>query len=231
MQRGDLWIGDVYSADLVVYSLSQVGRFLEDGLKVLDYGGSSGSCVRILAAAYPEVWFASCDPSNSSISWARECLQRHNLKFFHQDQIPPLPFRDKEFDVIYAISIFSHHGINASKRWFNEISRILKPGGQLVFTTHGIGSILHYTLQKQKPLVRFKEMYAAYLATGFVFEEVWIDQDDIGNTATAMEWGNSYYSQNIIALLIHEDFDLLKAFPRLNQSNQDVYVVRKRLDI
>ena len=97
----------------------------------------------------------------------------------------------------------------------------------MVFTTHGLRSILYYTEQALKPTLRFQEIYAAYLASGYVFEEVWIDFDDVGNVATDLEWGNSYYDPKIIAILLHKKFEIVKIFPGANQSNQDVYVVRK----
>lgn len=228
MQRGAYWIGDTYSSDMVVASLDEAGLGLAPGMRMLDYGGSSGSLVRVLAATHPDVHFVACDPVASSIEWAKANLARPNLSFEHQQQRPPLPFAANSFDVVSAISIWSHHGFNAAKLWFDEIYRILKPGGALIFSTHGIGSILYYSMQRLKPLVRFRELYAACLSSGFAFEEVWLDQDDIGNTATALEWGNSYYDPKVIALLLDGHFDIIKLFLRANQSNQDVYVARKK---
>jgi SAM-dependent methyltransferase len=225
MQRGPYWVGDIYSADLIVGCLSEVGLSIQG--KVLDYGCSSGSMLRVLASVYPEVEFVGSDPVQTSIEWAQNNLPMDNLSFAYQEQVPPLPFECDEMDLVCAISIWSHHGFNASKRWFDEIHRILKPGGICAFTAHGIGSILYYTQLGQKPLGRFKEIYASYLSCGFAFEEVWVTTDDVGNQATSLDWGNSYFDPKVIAMLLDGKFEILSIKRRANQINQDVYVIRK----
>jgi SAM-dependent methyltransferase len=225
MQRGKYWIGDTYSADLIFNCLADCGISISG--KMLDYGCSSGALVRVLAAAYPNVEFCGTDPVRTSIDWARSNLAFPNLEFFDQDQTPPLPFEDDSFDFVSAVSIWSHHGIKAAKVWFDEMHRIIKPGGICIFTTHGLGSILHYTQQAQKPLDRFKEIYASYLACGFAFEEVWIGEDDSGNAATALDWGNSYFSRKVILFLTRGIFETLAVNSRSNQQNQDLYILRK----
>jgi ubiquinone/menaquinone biosynthesis C-methylase UbiE len=48
-----------------------------------------------------------------------------------------LKFPGNMFDLVYLISIFTHLEIETQKFWINELSRVLKPGGFLLFTYHG----------------------------------------------------------------------------------------------
>jgi len=41
------------------------------------------------------------------------------------------------FDFIYAFSVFTHLSESGQVAWLAELSRILRPGGYLLMTTHG----------------------------------------------------------------------------------------------
>lgn len=51
--------------------------------------------------------------------------------------LPPLAFRDNEFDPIYGVSVFTHLPADWQKRWLPQFARILPPGGILLLTVHG----------------------------------------------------------------------------------------------
>ena len=42
-----------------------------------------------------------------------------------------------KFDLVYAYSTFTHWSAALQKQWTTELTRVLKPGGLLLFTTHG----------------------------------------------------------------------------------------------
>jgi hypothetical protein len=50
---------------------------------------------------------------------------------------PPLAYADKSFDLVYALSVFTHLNEQQQDAWRDEIRRILKPGGVWLLTTHG----------------------------------------------------------------------------------------------
>ena len=69
---------------------------------------------------------------------ARWC--RENIKFAettHTSIDPPLPYKDQKFDLVYALSVYTHLRLDMQFRWAWEIQLVLKPGGVLFATLHG----------------------------------------------------------------------------------------------
>jgi len=50
---------------------------------------------------------------------------------------PPTGYNANQFDMIYAISVFTHINVEQQEAWLQEMHRILKPQGVFLFTTHG----------------------------------------------------------------------------------------------
>jgi SAM-dependent methyltransferase len=108
------------------------------GARVLDFGAGAGRTLRAFApeAEVAELW--GCDIDAESVEWmqANLCPPFHA---FRNDELPPLPFEDDSFDLVYCFSVFSHLADNASA-WIAELHRILKPGGILLPTFMGAGA-------------------------------------------------------------------------------------------
>ena len=52
-------------------------------------------------------------------------------------QEPPLEYSAETFDLVYAISVFTHLPERYQLLWLEEFRRILRPGGVLVLTVYG----------------------------------------------------------------------------------------------
>jgi SAM-dependent methyltransferase len=50
---------------------------------------------------------------------------------------PPTGYPAARFDLIYALSVFTHLPETAQMEWMNEFHRILRPGGFLLLSLHG----------------------------------------------------------------------------------------------
>src|ERR1043165_8053538 len=53
----------------------------------------------------------------------------------------PLPYKDQMFDLIYSLSVFTHLSENHASQWLSEMNRVLKPGGILIITIHGLTAL------------------------------------------------------------------------------------------
>src|SRR5206468_688639 len=80
-----------------------------------DFGASSGRVVRVLAAGHPDARWSGCDPNAPAIAWARANLP--GIDFFVRPQDPPLDRPDGAFDLVFAISLWSHYDRGAAGRW------------------------------------------------------------------------------------------------------------------
>jgi len=103
--------------------------------RILDFGAGAGRALRHLApeaAAGVELW--GCDIDVPSIAWA----QRHLpwFTFIQNGEAPPLAAPDEHFDLVYAMSVFTHL-TDWWADWLIELHRVLKPGGLLISTFLG----------------------------------------------------------------------------------------------
>jgi len=120
-----------------VQSREAIERALPDdwswaGKSVLDFGCGAGRVIRHLLPFAPEcdLWGSDIDPE--CIAWSQRHLSPP-ASFVVNDEAPPLPLPDGKFDLIYALSVFTH--ISAHwPAWLLELDRLLAPGGRLLAT-------------------------------------------------------------------------------------------------
>lgn len=100
--------------------------------RVLDFGCGAGRAVRHLseAARTGEVW--GCDIDPACIEWDRANLDP-GISFVVNGPRPPLPLEADTFDLVYALSVFTHIDQHWAS-WLIEMHRVLAPGGLLVAT-------------------------------------------------------------------------------------------------
>jgi SAM-dependent methyltransferase len=115
-----------------------------EGRRVLDFGAGAG---RLLRHFYPEAEgaeFYGSDLDPEMIGWLRENLCPPIAGGIVNDEAPPLPFPDGHFDLVLAISVFTHITAYWSD-WLLEMRRILKPDGLLLATVLGEGMSVFVT--------------------------------------------------------------------------------------
>jgi SAM-dependent methyltransferase len=83
-----------------------------------------------------DLYWAGTDANPKPIEWARGNLD--GIDFRINQLEPPLPFEDGSFDVIYALSVFTHIPLEWQRPWLEELRRVLRPGGYLICTVLGV---------------------------------------------------------------------------------------------
>jgi SAM-dependent methyltransferase len=224
MARGPLAAaGGLYEADLIVDALTSAGVDVADLRIGLDFGCSSGRVLRVLAAAYPEIHWRGCDPNGPAIAWAKENLS--GIDFFVSDDVPPLPLADGSLDLVYAISIWSHFAPELGLRWFEEMHRLLRPGGHLVCTTHGLTSIAYYATLELRTPEQSQEIRDALYRDGHWYAPEFGEEGDWG--VVNPDWGTAFLSPEWILAKLCPAWRVLEFAPGRNQENQDVYVLQR----
>jgi SAM-dependent methyltransferase len=108
-----------------------------EGKRVLDFGCGSGKVLRHFLAEAESCEFQACDLHEPSIRWVREHLSPPVDAFVSPDR-PPLPRPDGHFDLIWAISVFTHIADGWSS-WLLELHRMLTDEGLLIASFLGEG--------------------------------------------------------------------------------------------
>jgi SAM-dependent methyltransferase len=106
-----------------------------DGKSVLDFGCGAGRTLRHFIPEARTATFWGCDIDAESIDWLEANLSPP-LRVFRNGAEPPLSQPDERFDLIWAVSVFTHL-VESWSSWLLELRRVLKPGGLLVATFMG----------------------------------------------------------------------------------------------
>ncbi len=109
------------------------------GNRVLDFGCGSGRTLRHFLAEAGEAELWGCDLERRSIDWLEQNLSPP-LRVFANEAEPPLPVPDGHFDLIWAISVFTHV-TDTWATWLAELHRVLAEDGLLIATVHGPGML------------------------------------------------------------------------------------------
>ena len=140
MQRvGRIEDGDVVAGyDAVgLHSRARLERLLPaewswDGKRILDFGCGAGRTLRHFLPETERADFYGCDIDEPSIAWAEGHLSPR-VRFFLSGERPSLPHPDRFFDLVYALSVFTHL-TDEWAGWLLELHRVLKPDGFLIAT-------------------------------------------------------------------------------------------------
>jgi SAM-dependent methyltransferase len=103
--------------------------------RVFDFGGSTGRIFRhfLYQSSDWEVW--SNDFKRSSVEWNLRYFVTPRLIAFQGSYLPVLPIEDNYFDLILAMSVFTHID-ETETGWLLELRRVLRPGGLALLTIH-----------------------------------------------------------------------------------------------
>ena len=116
-------------------ALATVGRNLGDFRCALDFGCG---CGRILAALEDEprpMEIYGVDIDADAVTWASEHIPYAH--FLVTEGLPPLPFPDAKFELVFNHSVLTHLPKDYQDPWLRELRRVTMPGGFVQLTVHG----------------------------------------------------------------------------------------------
>jgi ubiquinone/menaquinone biosynthesis C-methylase UbiE len=106
-------------------------------LRICEWGCGPGRVIRhmpnLLADRSVELYGFDYNPR--TIEWCSANIQ--NITFQVNALAPPLPCESDSFDCLYCLSVFTHLSQDMHSQWIEELSRVVKPDGLIILTTHG----------------------------------------------------------------------------------------------
>jgi SAM-dependent methyltransferase len=102
---------------------------------ILDFGCGAGRLYYALKDSLTEGQSISgCDLNERAIEWCKDLGYRSVIQNSARE---PIEFPPGSFDLVVAVSVFTHLELSLQHHWAAELLRIIKPGGALFFTVHG----------------------------------------------------------------------------------------------
>lgn len=184
-------------------------RSLDEPFSLLEFAAGYGRVTRHLKAALPAARILACDIHEDAVEFLRHMGAESTLS-----SVDPEGFQTtQKFDVIYALSFFTHMPKATWGRWLSALADGLVPGGHLIFTTHGESALA--TMGS-----------AGFEPDGFWFvpfsEQKDLSTADYGASATSFEFVYRWVIANNLRLLRYQDAGM---------GYQDLYVLTKRVDV
>jgi 2-polyprenyl-3-methyl-5-hydroxy-6-metoxy-1,4-benzoquinol methylase len=115
--------------------LQASGVVIERAAALLDFGCGCGRILRHWHQLESTRVYGS-DANLKLVKWCNAALP-----FVHvaaNGLEPPLRYETDAFDVVYAISVFTHLPETLQLPWIQELERVLSPGGHMLVTTKGL---------------------------------------------------------------------------------------------
>jgi SAM-dependent methyltransferase len=129
--------------------LAMVGHDLSAFERILDFGCGAGRVLRHFLDAPTSCRFYGTDIDAEAITWGQRYMPQ--VCWTTNSDMPPTPFTAETFDLIYAISVFTHLNEEYQFAWLSELHRIAKPGALLILTVHG-----EHLYREQPPSIQQK---------------------------------------------------------------------------
>ena len=105
-------------------------------IRILDFGcGISRVIAHVKKFAGTKALLYGCDINKKMIRFNQNHFK--DIAYLTSPFTPPTAYEKGFFDLVYALSIFTHIRDSLQQNWIKEIHRILKEDGIFLFTTHG----------------------------------------------------------------------------------------------
>lgn len=121
------------AAESLAVLLARNGIDIEKLESVLDFGCGCGRVIRHLTHLPAALY--GCDSNPVGVEW---CAEHLTAAHFAVNALhTALEYDADSFDLVYALSVFTHLPLELQMHGMRELRRVLKPGGVLVLSLHG----------------------------------------------------------------------------------------------
>lgn len=200
--------GKKSAEQLATLLANTLGLDIHKKLSLLEFASGYGCVTRHLKNELPYVDATSCDIHPQATDFIQHVLgQRSVLSTTRPEDLD----LGEKFDVVFALSFFSHMPDRTWGKWIKSLYSHLKVGGALVFTTHGTESAKFFP-------------DAVLNDSGYWFKSE-SEQSDLSTT----DYGQTIVTPEYVARTCLEHVDAPIAQSKLGfwWEHQDLYVLRR----
>ena len=202
--------GGRLAAETIRETLGRHGMVMDELGALLDLGCGCGRVIRHWYGL-EAVEIHGCDVNRAAVAWCRRHLTFAGFEATGLE--PPLPFADATFNLVYALSVFTHLPGPLQTAWAAELCRVVGPGGWILLTTHG---------------ETYLERLDAEGRAAFRRGELVVTRGDVAGTNTCGAYHPTAYVETTLAA----GLEVVDHLPRGARGNpeQDVWLLRRPMD-
>lgn len=205
-----LKVGKICKQDMEA-ALQKIGASLGSFQHILDFGCGSGRVLRWLSDAATSARLYATDFDADAIAWCSNHLDFAEVSL--NGPLPPLGYPSEMFDLVYAVSVFSHLREDYQFLWLSELRRIMKSGGIALITIMG-----QHCINQASP-----EYVALIEELGFFFTPPLESLQEV-----FPEWyGGAYHTKRYVYDRYVKYFTILDYLPRGLNNHQDIVLLQK----
>lgn len=193
-------------------TLADVGREVGSFERILDFGCGCGRTLLWLEPWSEDSSLHGTDIDDAAIEWCRHSIGF--ATFAVNSTLPPLAYTEASFDLVYAVSVFTHLSEELQFEWLNELRRVVAPKGYALVTLRG-------SFYERDLAPRDLE----HLRTrGFVFSHMSQHMQGIFPAWYQL----ATHTEEYVRTRYSEHFEIVRYLPQALDGCQDIAVLRRR---
>ncbi|MEZ4699375.1 MAG: class I SAM-dependent methyltransferase [Rhodothermales bacterium] len=189
---------------------------------VLDFGAGVGRTLQYTAREFKHLHATDVDAT--AIAYLKRAFP--DVVVSVNDYTPPLDYPGGFFDAIYSVSLWTHLPLRDQFMWLKELYRLVKPGGIVLITTHGLRGLASLRRKSEQwagvsdaELEKYGTMYKEYPD---------FDTNIAHHPGVTSSYGMSAHSPAYIRRVWSRLFEVLEIREGVIDNVQDLVVLRKR---
>jgi SAM-dependent methyltransferase len=192
-------------------ALARVSKDIGSFRNILDFGCGCGRTITWFPRRTSAVQLHGTDIDAAAIEWCRRHLDFASFEV--NEPLPPLCYPPNSFDLVYAISVFTHLNEDYQFRWLAELQRITKPKGYVLLTLRGS----YYSNGMDAAAIE------ELRKTGFMFRE----EAKFMQGIFPKWYQDAYHTQEYVRCRYSDYFKVLEYLPSGLDACQDMVVLQK----
>lgn len=184
---------------------------------ILDFGSGAGRVIRHLRDLPARLFGVEIDPE--CVDWCARALA--GVATFHCNRgRARVPLPDASVDFVYSLSVFTHLDDGDFDFWFDELKRLVRPGGYFYVTLNGA--------VRARDVVPTK-LTAEQMGRFDRGERVVVNAGRSGdNRFVGPAQCYTFTPESYVRSLVSEAFEIIAFLPGARALEQDQYLLRRR---